>query len=183
MILLKTIVIAISLAMDAFAVSISLSILLKNPEKRQKFRVYFHFGLFQFLFPLIGYFLVNFFSLTSYGLGKKIGGSILIFLGLKIIYEALKKDEKDLKVKGDITRGFTLILFASGVSIDAFSIGVSMAFLHEKVILLSILAGVFTSFLSFIGITYGKFLGKRLGEYSEIVAGIVLLFLGVFAFV
>ena len=49
--------IALALAMDAFAVSVSAAATLPVITWRHYFRLSFHFGLFQFLMPVIGWFL------------------------------------------------------------------------------------------------------------------------------
>lgn len=56
--------IAVSLAMDAFAVSVSNGLILPNVKKRNAVTFGLYFGLFQFFMPIIGYFLGN--KLTKY---------------------------------------------------------------------------------------------------------------------
>ena len=174
----EILLIAFSLGIDALAVSVSLSIFLKKPDNRQKFRIFFHFGLFQFLFPLIGYYFIRIFHINSGQFGKIAGGIILIILGLKMFSEGLKKDKDEFDKKRDLTRGFSLVLFSSGVSIDALSVGVSMALVNKGIWLLAISAGILTSFMSFLGISYGKVLGVKFGEYSELLGGLILFILG-----
>lgn len=174
----EILLIAFSLGIDALAVSVTLSLFLKNPDNKQKFRIYFHFGLFQFLFPIIGYYFIEVFNINSGKFGKIAGGTILIILGLKMFIEGLKQEKEEFDKEKDITRGFSLILFSSGVSIDALSVGVSMALVNKGIWLLAILAGVLTSIMSFIGISYGRFLGLKFGEYSELFGGLILFILG-----
>ena len=47
--------ISVALAMDAFSVSIAAGMVIDRPTPRHYFRLAFHFGLFQFLMPVIGY--------------------------------------------------------------------------------------------------------------------------------
>ncbi len=170
--------VSLSLGADALAVSVSLSVFLKNPTSRQKFRVFFHFGLFQFLFPLIGYYLVVFWNIKSGYWGKLIAGAILVFLGIKMFLEGFKEEEEKLSSKGDLTKGLSLILFSAGVSIDAMSVGVSMALLKQGIWLLATLAGILTAIMSYFGITFGRIIGSRLGKYTEFAGGLVLILLG-----
>ncbi len=171
--------VAFSLGIDALAVSVSLSIFLKNPDFRQKFRIYFHFGLFQFLFPVIGYYLIVLFRIRSGRFGQITAGLILVILGFKMFFEGLKGESEEFEGKKDLTRGFSLILFSSGVSVDALSVGVSMALLKKGIWMLSVLAGILTAIMSYTGITFGRVLGVRLGKYSEFLGGIILIFLGI----
>ncbi|BBB32453.1 conserved hypothetical protein [Thermotomaculum hydrothermale] len=175
----EILLIAFSLGIDALAVSVSLSLFLKNPEKRQKFRIFFHFGLFQFLFPIVGYYLILIFNIHSGRFGNVIGGIILIILGLKMFVEGFKKEDEKFDKNKDLTRGFPLILFSAGVSIDALSVGVSMALIKKSIWFLAIMAGILTSLMSYIGIGFGKNLGLKFGEYSEFLGGTILFLLGI----
>ena len=170
---IEKLLLAFSLAMDAFAVSVSIAISKGVLSNREKFRIYFHFGLFQFLYPVLGYYLMVVFSFNKTGYGKFIATVLLFFLGFKMIYEALFGDEE--KVESDITRGLNLVLFSTSVSIDALSVGISLGAVGGDIWLTAVLAGVITSLMSYIGLKYGVKLGERLREYSEILGGIILI--------
>ncbi len=176
--LVEIFLIAFSLGIDAFAVSISLSIFLKNPDKGQRFRIFFHFGLFQFLFPVVGYYLIEFFHIHPGKFGQLVAGFLLIFLGIKMFAEGLKEKEEVFEEKKDLTRGIALILFSSGVSIDALSAGVSMALAGKGIWFLAIASGFLTSAMSFIGISYGRFIGVKFSRYSEFLGGLILCLIG-----
>ncbi len=171
--LLEKLLLALSLAMDAFAVSVSIAVTKRVLSGREKFRIYFHFGLFQFLYPVIGYYLMIVFSFNKTGYGKFIATFLLLILGLKTIYEALFGEEE--KVGTDITKGLNLILFSTSVSIDALSVGISLGAVGGDIWLTAVLAGIITSLMSYIGLKYGVKLGERLREYSEILGGIILI--------
>ncbi len=174
----EILLIAFSLGIDAFAVSVSLSIFLKQPDNRQIFRIFFHFGLFQFLFPVIGYYLIVFFHIHSGRFGRIAAGLLLIVLGMKMFAEGLRKEKEEFDRAKDLTRGMSLILFSSGVSIDALSVGVSMALINKGIWVLAIAAGLFTAVMSYSGMVYGRILGLKFGEYSEFLGGLILFLLG-----
>ena len=87
----EIIVIAIGLAMDAFAVSIGVAASRGNMGIRPTFRLSFHFGLFQFLMPIIGWFIgyeiVDYLKLNSW-----IAFGLLMFVGTRMIFSGFKDE-------------------------------------------------------------------------------------------
>ena len=79
--------IAVSLAMDAFAVALSAGVMLDPITKRQLFRLGFHFGLFQAMMPVIGWLAGN--SLRQFVVvyAPWIAFALLSFVGGKMIYD------------------------------------------------------------------------------------------------
>ncbi len=167
--------IAISLAMDALAVSIAIAIFLGETDNRQAFRVYFHFGLFQALFPVLGWLLGNTVNEQLLGYNRYVALGLLAFVGIRMIMEGIGEPEKVVK---DPTKGLTMILLATSVSIDALAVGVSFSLLGLRIIYPAILIGLVTGALSYAGIQFGKRLGSRFGSRVSIAGGVVLLLIG-----
>ncbi len=114
--------IAVALAMDAFTVACSVGMLLGIPSKRQKFRLSWHFGLLQFLMPLIGWALGSGLAGFVASFGKWLAAGILVLLGLKIILSAVRN--RDMAFASDPTRGLSLVFLSFAVSIDALAVGI-----------------------------------------------------------
>ena len=114
--------IAVSLAMDAFAVALSAGVILDPITKRQLFRLGFHFGLFQAMMPVIGWlagiglrqFVEVFAPWIAFGLLTLVGG--------KMIYEAVSNHEEEQQ-RSDPTRGATMVMLSVATSIDALAVG------------------------------------------------------------
>ena len=115
--LLTLLAISVSLAMDALAVSISTSVFLGDISKRQAFRIYFHFGLFQALYPVIGWLAGNTISAHLLGWNKIIAFVLLLGVGIKMIWDAVLEGEETQQK--DPTRGILLMALSTSVSIDA----------------------------------------------------------------
>ena len=175
---LELIAIAFALAMDAFAVSIAAGIAVRRVTRRHIFRVGFHFGLFQFLMPLLGWLAGR--TVADYILPWKhfVAGGLLALLGGKMLWDTLKPeaddDDASLK-KGDPTRGWRLIASAVATSIDAFAVGLSMAFMSVAVFAPSLLIGVVAGGMSVAGILFGNKIGQRFGCSAERFGAAVLL--------
>ncbi len=177
--LLSIVFIAIGLAMDAFAVSIVSSIIIGKIDKRQVFRLSFHFGLFQALMPLIGWFIGKSLQSAVSGWGNIIAFFILLVIGLKAVIGGLNPDEEEEQQEKDPSKGLSLIALAVATSIDALAVGVTFGVMKTGIILPVIIIGVITALMSVVGIYIGKRVGKMFGSKMEIIGGLVLIAIGI----
>ena len=166
------------LAMDAFAVAIAASVAMGKVSGRQIFRFGFHFGLFQAMMPVIGWF-------AGHGVGEWIDEwdhwiafLLLGGIGLKAIINALKQGEAENTPKSDPTRGFTLVALSTATSIDALVVGVSFAMIDIQVWYPAMAIGIITATLTVIGMILGSRLGLVFGKRMEIIGGLVLITIG-----
>ena len=174
--LLNIIIIAIALAMDASSVGLSLSASGYLKDKRAIFRIAFHFGLFQFIMPILGWAagrqFVDYFSSIDHW----IAFFLLLFVGIRMIQAGLSKsDEKILK---DPSKGVSLITLSLATSMDALAVGLSLAMLEVNIWYPSVIIGAITSLLTLMAIGLGKFFGKLFGRRMEIIGGLILIAIG-----
>ncbi|NLT44362.1 MAG: manganese efflux pump [Thermotogaceae bacterium] len=173
---MENLFVATGLALDAFAVSICTGISLEDVTHRHVFRVSFHFGLFQFGMPIIGYLLASSFRNYIMDFDHWIAFILLGIIGGKMLLESFDgKEEASCK---DRTRGLTLILLSIATSIDALAVGSAYAFLGKRIILTAVMTGFITAMLSALGIKGGQRLGQKFGKLMEAVGGIVLISIG-----
>jgi len=168
--------IAVSLAMDAFSVSITSGVVIKTPTFRQYFRIAFHFGFFQFLMPIIGFYGGVLFEAVIKRYDHWIAFFLLLAIGGKMFWESFHVDDCDNR--RDPSRGKTLIILAVATSIDAAAIGFSFAALQIPIIIPSIVIGVICLVFSVLGILIGCRIGKSFGKWAERFGGIVLIIIG-----
>jgi manganese efflux pump family protein len=168
--------IAVGLSMDAFAVSVAAGLGLAQVTYRHVFRIAFHFGLFQFLMPILGWLAGK--QLAEYikTYDHWVAFGLLAFVGGKMLWEARR--EKPPGTSADPTRGLMLVTLSLATSIDALAVGLSMALLNVKIILPSIIIGVVTASLCTAGILFGARIGSRWSRYAEIAGGIILIAIG-----
>ncbi len=188
--LLLSFLFGIALAMDCFALSITDGLTISDlfKKKWQPFFIAGIFGLFQGLFPLIGFFLGEALSSIIDKYDHWVALGLLSVIGVKMLFDGI---HSLVKPEEKFTRTFSVksTLF-QGVadSIDAFAIGVTIrANIHATAdyqIYVCILIIALCSFLiSLIGLFAGKGINKLLrGKYeiANIIGGTILILLGVF---
>ena len=174
--LVEIILIAVSLAMDAFAVSICKGLSMKKMNWKKAIIIALYFGLFQGGMPLIGYLLGVGFEESIKFIDHWIAFGLLAFIGGNMIKEALSKNEDDeVDDKVDFK---TMIVLAIATSIDALAIGVTFAFLNVNIILAVSLIAAITFVISCIGVKLGNVFGDKYEKKAELAGGIVLILIG-----
>ncbi len=174
---------ALGLSFDSFAVSVSSGLMLPAIRFYKACIIAFSLAFFQAVMPLLGWFagvtirdyLVNFDHWIAFGL--------LSALGIKMIYESLKPEER--------RNGFNpldpvvLLTMSLATSIDALIVGVSFAFIETPdtplwlaILLPVIIIGGITFLMSMLGILFGKKAGSKLGKRMEMLGGIILIGIG-----
>lgn len=172
--------IAISLAMDCLAVSITNGIILKRIKWNTMLFTALSFGSFQAIMPFVGWLGASTFSHLIKNVDHWIAFSLLLFLGGKMIIEGLKEEN----CKHDYNPSNPKVIFALSIatSIDALAVGITFAFLGMGTIapiLSPIFAIGFTSFiLSFFGLLFGIYFGCRYNLRMELWGGIILIMIG-----
>lgn len=176
---------AISLSMDAFAVSICKGISLGKPKLKDALIVGAYFGIFQGLMPLIGYFLANSFSNYIEAFDHWIAFVLLVFIGGKMIWECFHPDEDECCCNALSFK--TMITMAVATSIDALAVGIAFSCDGMQIYSSGLILGVFAScaiicattfILSAFGVKIGKLLENKLKKRAEIAGGVVLILLG-----
>jgi manganese efflux pump family protein len=173
---LDILIIAISLAMDAAAVSLGVGTTTHAVELRPKFRLAFHFGLFQFLMPLIGWLagatvaprLAAFDNWLTFGL--------LAFVGAHMVRSGLSPHL--VTYQRDPSRGASLIMLSVATSLDALAVGVSLALQKVNIWYPAAVIGVVTASMSLVGLLIGNRLSETFGKRMEIVGGVTLIAIG-----
>ncbi len=165
--------IAIALAMDAFAVSVINGSQYKEMSLGVALKIALFFGLFQAFMPLIGYFVGGYVSQYIQTYAPYITFAILVYLGIDMIRDAENEDGNGLDTK-------TLLLLAVATSIDALAVGFAFSLQKGVDIWFSVLViGVVTFVLSFLGIYLGRKLGSYLQRHAEYLGGGILILLGI----
>ena len=172
----EILLIAVGLAMDAFAVSIAAGTSGKLQGKRGVFRLSFHFGLFQAIMPLIGWFAgVRIAGLVS-AMDHWVAFLLLLFVGGRMIYASFKTEDESFQA--DPSKGFNLVILAVATSIDALAVGFSLAMIRINIWYPCAVIGIITALLSVIGIMAGKYVGKKIGSRMELLGGVILIIIG-----
>lgn len=173
--MLQIFLIALSLAMDAFAVSVSTGIAVPGFGPRQAARIGAWCGFFQFAMPLAGWFLGS--SVKTYieAVDHWIAFGLLVLIGGSMIHEALSGGEGEAVTDLSVRR---LFLLALATSIDALAVGVSLAFTDAKILLSALIIGLVAFTLAMLGGLLGRRLGQLFQRRATFLGGLVLIAIG-----
>jgi len=173
---LDLIIIAISVAMDAFALALCCGLVNHEKAFKSALLLAIFFGGFQALMPLAGWGVLYPFADYFKSIGPYIMLILLNGIGAYMIYEAFSGSEEDERAK-DLTIKY---LFFSGiaVSIDALGIGASLAVNQQSIKMPIIFMGVFTFVISFGGYYTGRFLGHLFERKLEFLGGTAIILIG-----
>ena len=178
--LLELILLAIALAMDCFAVSIASGIVQKQIYWRSFLTMALFFGIFQGAMPLLGWALTYWASTYVAAWDHWIAFSILLFLGIKMIYEHLR-DAPTVATYSPTTL-MVIITLAIATSIDAFAVGISFACLGirelQSLFIPIIIIGAVSFIFSIIGNVIGAVLGHKIRLNAELWGGLLLIGIG-----
>ena len=174
--LLTITIIAVGLAMDAFAVSVVSGSAYKQLKIKHVFRIAVFFGGFQAIMPLIG-------SLAGISVKEYITGFdhwaafvLLSAVGAKMIYESFKiTSAEEIFNPEDI---LVLLVLSVATSIDALVVGITLSFLRVSIATAVIIIGIVTFVLSYLGVLIGKRFGHFFENKIEAIGGLVLIALG-----
>lgn len=178
--ILEIIGIAIALSMDAMAVGLASGILLQKVTFRQTFRLAWHFGFFQFMMPVLGWFCGRMIAHWISKCDHWVAFGFLAFVGLKMIYESCHHDTNETSPK-DPSRGMTMVMLSIATSIDAFAVGLSLSLLNVQIWFPAVVIGIITTTLTALSLHLGGWLGEKskFGQYAELLGGSILIIIGI----
>ena len=174
---LETLMLAGGLAMDAGAVSVGARASGRASGPRAAFRLGFHFGLFQFLMPVLGWLAGRRIAALIVDLDHWVAFALLGAIGAHMVWSGLRPGQEVSAY--DPSRGWSLIMLSIATSVDALAVGLSLAFLQVSVWKVAAVIGVVTAALSAAGFWLGARLGLAGGHKMTVVGGLVLIGVGV----
>lgn len=169
-------VVAVGLAMDAFAVSICKGLSVTKVNWKHSIIVGLYFGGFQAAMPVIGYFLGSSFKDYIESVDHWIAFGLLLIIGGNMLREAFSKDEEELDGSFSLK---SMLPLAIATSIDALAVGVTFAFLNVQIVPAVSFIGVITFALAAVGVKLGNIFGEKYKSKAEFVGGVVLIIMGV----
>ncbi|MEQ2529544.1 manganese efflux pump MntP family protein [Bacillaceae bacterium CLA-AA-H227] len=166
-------IMAFALGMDAFSVGLGIGMV--RIRMRQIFKIGIMIGLFHVLMPMIGMLAGRFLSERFGDIAAFLGGGLLLLLGMQMIWSSFKEDDRKLMAPV----GFGLLLFSISVSLDSFSVGLSLGIYGAKTALVLICFGVCACVLTWLGLLLGRKVQGWIGTYSEALGGGILMAFGI----
>lgn len=169
---LRVTLVALSLALDVFAVSVGVGI--RGVSPRAKFRIGAAFATAEVAMNLIGA-----------GIGAAVGKAIgdvagylgflaLVGVGIYMIVESLRAEEEDF----DLSKGWGLFIASLSISLDSLGIGFSIVYIGVPIAITLAAIAVASIGSTALGLGLGKRFGSVIGERAGIIAGFVLIATG-----
>lgn len=166
---------AVGLGCDAFAVAAAVAT--RGTTKRQTFRLSFHFGLFQFMMPLIGWFVSMSLLVYVEALARWIAFALLAAIAGKMFYESFRERERSPDM--DKTRGWSLVILSFATSQDALGVGLGMGLMNYDLFAAALWIGLTASAMTLLGVFLGGKLSEKFGKRVEAAGALLLMFIAV----
>lgn len=175
--------IAIGLAMDAFAVSVCKGLSSSRIDWMRAVLTALSFGLFQAMMPLLGWFLGESVRFLIEPVDHWVAFVLLAAIGSKMIVDSVRgdccaDDAADVGAAG--RRGFAveLLVLSVATSIDALAAGISFSMAALPIVETVATIGVVTFLLSLAGFAIGNRFGAAFSKMASIAGGSILVLLG-----
>ncbi|MBE6152209.1 MAG: hypothetical protein E7165_02715 [Firmicutes bacterium] len=164
--------IAISLSMDAFSLSLAYGTF--GLCKKDMIKLSTIVGIYHFFMPLIGLFVGKIF-LNIFPINPDIIVFIvLVFIGVQMLLESLKKENIENK-----TSFLELLIFGLAVSIDSFSVGIGLSSISSRYIICACIFSLTSFLFTYLGLNLGKVINHIVGKISTALGGLVLILIGI----
>ena len=167
--------IGISLSMDAF--SLALIYGMQGMSQRKKITISIIVGIYHFIMPLIGLTFgtildnINIISIDI------IASLILIYIGIDLIISNYKKEDRIELTK----TGF--LIFGLSVSLDSLTVGIGLKAITDSYLLSSITFSITSLIFTYLGLVLGDLIGNKVGSYSKLIGGIILICIAIITFI
>lgn len=168
-------ILAIALGCDAFSVALCVGSHKRFPG--QKFRLGFHFGLFQMLMFLIGFgvgcAVVDWVRTFDHWIASILVGMVAFHM----LIEALNGDEGTDDI--DYSRSWYLVSLSVATSIDALAVGFALGLTGIPPFTSSLIIGITAGVMAVCGVALGRRLRSKIGRFAELGGGIVLFLIAI----
>ena len=175
----EILILAFALSLDALIVSFSYGLMLNKNRYKSSIILAFSFSFFQFIMPIIGWYLSSYVYSLLEIFSKWIVFLIFMALALKFIKSAFSKEE--FKITCLTLK--CLLFLAVATSIDALGAGISLKFINAEIMKSSIIIGIVTFINSYAGFWIANIFKKIQSKYIEIIGAFLLLYLAIKAII
>lgn len=169
--MLVVVILAISLSMDAFSLSVCFGTL--NLSYRKIFSLSIIVGIFHFIMPILGMNIAHLIMDVVKFNPKYITFVVFVALGLFMI---LDKEEHSSKTLSNI---FTMLLFGFAVSIDSLIAGIGLDVIYDNHIISAFTFSIFSAIFTMLGLILGKYINEKIGSISKVFGGTILIGLAI----
>lgn len=163
--------IAVSLSMDAFSLSLAYGTL--NVEKTKRIILSFIVGLYHFFMPIIGMTVGKTVLFILPVKPSTVVFIVLLLIGIQMIVESFKEDKQISLLKFS-----EMLIFGFAVSIDSFSVGIGLNAIYSKPLISALVFSACSFIFTYLGLYLGTKINDWIGKSSTLIGGIVLIIIG-----
>ncbi|MGN0156923.1 MAG: manganese efflux pump MntP family protein [Lachnospiraceae bacterium] len=182
----NSILLGVGLAMDAFSVSLANGLHETRMKKGKMCEIAGVFAFFQALMPMIGWICVHTIVQYFQQFEKWIPWIALIllsYIGGKMLWESLHEKEEE-KESEKVTNAATLFIQGIATSIDALSVGFTIAnYKLPMALICALIIAAVTFIICMFGLSIGKKFGTKLSGKAGILGGVILIVIGIEIFI
>ena len=164
---------ALALSLDAFTIATVLGAAGYVGGFRPTFRVSFHFGFFQALMPIVGWWAGQTVAPLIDRWDHWVAVGLLSLVAVHMLWD--HKKESGWAESIDPTRGWPLLALSIACSLDALAVGFSFSLLRQNLWIAAVIIGLVTGLMSLLGIQLGDRLSKPWKAMASRLGGILLL--------
>ncbi len=169
--------IAIGLGTDAFSVGICVGS--GGRGIRRTFRASFHFGLFQFFMPILGWLACSQLAGLLSKYNSYVAAAIILAIAAHMLDEARRHPSGNCSSIKDVTRGLSLVGLSLATSIDAFGVGLGIGLIGKPLVWPCTIIGIVAAAMTLTGVTLGSRLSAVIGKKAEIFGSLVLMLIAI----
>ncbi|MCL5780996.1 MAG: manganese efflux pump MntP family protein [Bacillota bacterium] len=175
MTLFTLLALAVALGSDAFSLCVGIG--MAGVTRRQIAMISLTILVFHIFMPLLGWYVGGFLG-SKVGQAASIAGALLlVYLGVKMVWDALKPGIEEPQFV--ITNTGGLLLLSASVSMDALSVGFTLGTQQVSLVLAAGIIGLVAGAMTLAGLTLGKYVGGWIGDKAQLVGGVILTGIGV----
>ncbi|TVX97128.1 manganese efflux pump MntP family protein [Cohnella terricola] len=171
--MLTILIMAVALGMDAFSLGIGIG--LKGIRLLDILKLSALISIFHVLMPLGGMYTGQYVSTLLGGIATTAAGALLLLLGGHMVYSAIRGEAVESINHRTI---WGMLVFSFSVSIDSFSVGVSLGMFSSSVLMTVLVFGMLGGLMSVLGLMIGRSASRSLGGYGEALGGVILFAFG-----
>lgn len=166
------IIIAVSLSMDAFSLSLAYGTLGMNKNEIRTLSIIV--GIYHFIMPILGMCIGNTILNLLPIKPNTIVFIVLLIIGIQMIIESFKQERSI-----SIMKFSELLVFALAVSIDSFSVGLGLKTIYSNIYFSAFTFSITSAFFTALGLLIGKKINNLIGKISTLLGGIALIIIGI----
>ena len=177
----EVLLIAFSVSLDAFALSVAGALTSRQKTIKNALLAAGFFGGFQFFMPLAGYLAASLLHHWVEACDHWIAFALLAFVGGKMVYEGIRGERKDgeKNASAEFFDWKYMFIPAVATSIDALAVGAGIAFSGSPILVPAAAMGIVTGLVSAAGVCFGRQLGKLAGaRVLSIIGGTAIILIG-----